>query len=361
MEVITGIMLFFSILGGIDRICGNRFGLGKEFEKGFMLLGSLTLSMIGMIVLSPLLADLMRPALNVIHERLHIDPSMVTSSLFANDLGGAALAREVAVDSELGRFSGLIVTSMMGGTISFTIPYALNAVQPNRHEPLLLGMLCGIIAIPVGCLLGGLIQRIPVGQLLASILPLLILSIMLAVGLMCFPQVCTKVFGVIGKILQILITIGLMLAIIRFLTGREIISGLNTLEEASLICLNAAVVMTGAFPLLSILSRILKRPLNWLSERIGINETASVGLVSCLANSMTTFEMMQDMDHKGIVVNSAFAVSAAFVFGDHLAFTLAFDAAYTPGMIVGKLSAGVLGIVFACLMYGHLVRTGKIK
>ena len=67
MEVITGIMLFFSILGGIDRICGNRFGLGKEFEKGFMLFGPLALSMIGMIVLAPLLAQLLQPGLNAVY------------------------------------------------------------------------------------------------------------------------------------------------------------------------------------------------------------------------------------------------------------------------------------------------------
>ena len=47
MNFVSLIMVFFSVLGAADRIIGNRFGLGKEFEKGVMVIGSLALSMIG--------------------------------------------------------------------------------------------------------------------------------------------------------------------------------------------------------------------------------------------------------------------------------------------------------------------------
>ena len=53
MNALAYVMLGFSLLGALDRILGNKFGLGKEFEKGFELLGTLALSMIGMIVLTP--------------------------------------------------------------------------------------------------------------------------------------------------------------------------------------------------------------------------------------------------------------------------------------------------------------------
>ena len=51
MNVLSIIMLVFAILGALDRIIGNKFGLGAEFEKGFMLLGTMALSMIGMIIM----------------------------------------------------------------------------------------------------------------------------------------------------------------------------------------------------------------------------------------------------------------------------------------------------------------------
>ena len=36
MDAVTAVMLVFSVIGALDRIIGNRFGLGKEFEKGLV-------------------------------------------------------------------------------------------------------------------------------------------------------------------------------------------------------------------------------------------------------------------------------------------------------------------------------------
>ena len=45
--------------------------------------------------------------------------------------------------------------------------------------------------------------------------------------------------------------------------------------------------------------------------------------------------------------NVAFAVSAAFVFGDHLGFTAGFAPEMMGGMIVGKLVGGISAIAVA--------------
>ena len=74
-------------------------------------------------------------------------------------------------------------------------------------------------------------------------------------------------------------------------------------------------------------------------------------MFSALATNVTTFGMVKDMDKKGIVLNSAFSVSGAFVFAGHLAFTMAFDANYLPGVIAGKLSAGILAVITANILY----------
>lgn len=36
MSFMSKLALAFALLGALDRMLGNRFGLGKEFEKGFM-------------------------------------------------------------------------------------------------------------------------------------------------------------------------------------------------------------------------------------------------------------------------------------------------------------------------------------
>ncbi|MBR4960994.1 MAG: ethanolamine utilization protein EutH [Clostridia bacterium] len=350
MSAITIIMVVFSMLAALDRIFGCRFGLGKEFERGFMLLGTMALSMIGMIVISPWIAEILTPVFGIFRNLSGIDPSVIPASLFANDMGGAPLAVEIALDRDVGLFNALVVSSMMGCTISFTIPFALGVVDKAHHQSMLLGFLCGIVTIPVGCFFGGLVCALPLPLLLWNLLPLLLFSVLIACGLFFFPMKCVKVFAVFGTGMKILITFGLALGILRYLTGIELLRGLATLEEGGLVCLNASAVMSGAFPLMYLLSRLLKKPLGKFGTLIGINEISALGFVSSLATSVTTYSMFDQMDRRGIVLNSAFTVSAAFTFAGHLAFTMAFDGAYVLPMIVGKLTAGATSVLLAMLI-----------
>ena len=57
--------------------------------------------------------------------------------------------------------------------------------------------------------------------------------------------------------------------------------------------------------------------------------------------------MVKDMNQRGKVINIAFAVSAAFVFGDHLGFTAGFAPEMIGAMIVGKLVGGFSAIAVA--------------
>ena len=149
MNVLSIVILIFSIVAAVDYVIGNKLGIGKEYEKGFMLLGTMALSMIGMISIAPLLGKWLSPALAFLSETLGIDPSIIPASLFANDMGGAPLSVEVAKDSAVGLFNGLVVSSMMGCTISFTIPFALGLVKKEDRRFMIFGLLSGIVTIPV--------------------------------------------------------------------------------------------------------------------------------------------------------------------------------------------------------------------
>ncbi|MBQ4051758.1 MAG: ethanolamine utilization protein EutH, partial [Oscillospiraceae bacterium] len=117
---------------------------------------------------------------------------------------------------------------------------------------------------------------------------------------------------------------------------------------------NLTFLLAGVFPFIKVLSTLLKKPLSALSKMIGINDMAALGLLTTLASSTPTFGLVEKMDRKGIVLNMAFAVSAAFVLGDHLAFTMMFDASFAPAMIVGKFAAG-----FAALAVAHFAAGRK--
>ena len=111
-----------------------------------------------------------------------------------------------------------------------------------------------------------------------------------------------------------------------------------------------AIVLAGAFPLVAVLTRLLRKPLLKLGITLGINETAAAGLLASLANSIATFGLVKDMDSRGKVVNIAFAVSAAFVFGDHMGYTVGFAPEMLPAVITAKLTAGILAVMVALLL-----------
>ena len=88
----------------------------------------------------------------------------------------------------------------------------------------------------------------------------------------------------------------------------------------------------------------------WFGKRLGVNDTAVLGFITTLANSIPVFAMLEDMDKKGRVLNMAFAVSAGYVFGDHPAFVLSYDRTYTVPMVVGKLIGGITAMALAWLI-----------
>ena len=346
-EILIWIMAGFAVLGAIDRILGNRLGLGKEFEDGIIAMGSLALAMVGIITLAPVLAKLLRPVVVPVYGFLGADPAMFAGTILACDMGGAALAQELTTDPEAALLGGVLGGSMLGATIVFTIPVALGILSPQDRPALAKGILAGIITIPVGILVGGLVAGFPILKILKNLIPVVLIAVLIALGLWRFENAMIKGFSIFGKLIIALITVGLAAAIVQSLTGFTLIPGMAPLEDGFLTVGAIAIVLAGAFPLVFAITKILRKPLMKLGKLLGINDTAAAGLIASLANSIATFGMVKDMDRRGKVVNIAFAVSAAFVFGDHLGFTAGFAPQMLPAMILGKLAGGISAVLAA--------------
>lgn len=358
-EIIVYIMVIFMALGAIDKCIGNKFGIGEKFEEGIITMGALALSMVGVICLAPVLANVLRPVVVPIFDLLGADPAMFAGSLLANDMGGAPLAAELAKTPEAGLFGGLIVGAMMGPTIVFTIPVALGIINKEDQKFLATGVLSGIITIPIGAFVGGLVAGFDFMMVLKNLIPIIIFAVLIAVLLFLFEDFMLKAFTVFGKIVVIVITFGLVLAIIEKLTGIVIIEGLNPIEEGVAIVGDIAIVLAGAFPLVYVITKVFKKPLLKLGQLLKMNDVAAAGLIASLANSIPMFQMMKDMDNRGKIINVAFAVSAAFVFGDHLGFTAGFNKDMIFPMIVGKLVGGVTAVFVAIFMANKTLKKDK--
>ncbi len=353
MTVSDGIiylMVIFMALGALDRIFGNRFGLGQEFENGILALGSLGMAMLGIICLAPVLATVLKPVVVPIFGFLGADPAMFAGTILACDMGGANLAVELSQNPDAALFGGVIVGSMLGPTIVFTIPVALGILAQEDRAYLAKGILCGIITIPLGAFVGGVVAGFPVGMVAKNLVPIIIIALLIALGLWKAERAMIRGFTAFGKGVTAVITIGLAAAIVETLTGLTVIPGLNPLSEGYETIGAIAIVLAGAFPLVYVITKIFRKPLLKLGKLLGMNDAAAAGLVATLANSIPMFGMVKDMDRRGKVVNIAFAVSAAFVFGDHLGFTAGFAPEMLGAMIAGKLVAGVAAVAVALLL-----------
>ncbi len=349
-EVVIWILAVFAILGALDRIFGSRFGLGQPFEEGILAMGSLALAMVGIISLAPVLANLLKPVIVPVFRLLGADPAMFAGTILACDMGGGALAAELTDNPQAALLGGVLNGSMFGATIVFTIPVALGILKPGDRPVLAKGILCGIVTIPIGVFVGGLVAGFPITMVARNLIPIVIIAALIALGLWKFERAMIKGFTVFGKGVTIVITVGLAASIFEALTGIALLPGMAPISDGFETVGAIAIVLAGAFPLVHAITRLLEKPLMKLGGLLGINDTAAAGLIASLANSIATFGMVKDMDQRGKVVNIAFAVSAAFVFGDHLGFTAGFAPEMLLSVIAGKLIGGITAVAVAMLL-----------
>ena len=143
-EVLMIVMAAGAVLGGFDRLRGNKWGFGDKFETGFMLLGSMALSMVGMICIAPVLAQWLGNVIVPLYRLIGVDPAMF-GSLLSIDMGGYQLALELAEDPQLGNYAGLVVASIFGCTLVFTIPVGMGMI-PKADRPFFAkGIMLGLV------------------------------------------------------------------------------------------------------------------------------------------------------------------------------------------------------------------------
>ncbi|MBD8975836.1 ethanolamine utilization protein EutH [Veillonella magna] len=354
-EIIMYIMVVFMVIGGLDKCFGGKLGLGEKFEEGIMAMGALAMSMVGIITIAPILAQVLSPIVVPVYTMLGADPSMFATTLLANDMGGFALAQQMALDEQAGLFAGAILGAMMGPTIVFSIPVALGIIEKSDHQYLATGVLCGIVTIPIGCLAGGLAAGMPLGMILSNLVPIVIFALLVIIGLWLIPDTMIKCFTVFGQGVVIVAVLGLILGALQLLVGITVIDGIAPVTEGIEIVGGIALTLSGAFCLVAFITKVFNKPLLKMGAALGMNEVAAAGMVATLANNIPMFQMMKDMDTRGKILNVAFAVSASFVLGDHLGFTAGVAKDMIFPMIVGKLVAGITAVMVAIFMSNRIL------
>ncbi|MBE5761807.1 MAG: ethanolamine utilization protein EutH [Clostridiales bacterium] len=346
--VIMWIMAAGALIGGVDRIFGNKPKLGEKFEEGFHLLGPIALSQAGMLCIEPILSGNLSKVITPVYTMLGLDPGMF-GSILPLDMGGFPMAKSMAADPLIGAYSGIVVAAIFGCTIIFTVPVGMGMLAGMNEErnDFARGMLFGLIAMPIALVIGGLISGLGLITTLWQLLPVLLLSVLLLFGIWKKTDFTIKAFTVFAEGIKILITIGLILGAVHHLTGLEILPGLLPLQDAMAVVSSIGIVLLGSLPVAEIMQRLLKTPFKVIGKKIGLNPVSMAGLIISPVSVLPTIAMMKDMDKRGRIANAAAAVCSASAIAAHLGFTASQEPSMLAPMLISKLLGGLIGASIA--------------
>jgi ethanolamine transporter len=277
-------------------------------------------------------------------------------------------------------------------------------LRKRDHKYMALGAMAGLLSIPIGVLVSNLILwavspsvratvatqgkpshqlEMSLPQILLDILPLAIIMSALAVGLRFAPDLMIRLFMGFGRLIGILVKMVLVACIVEYFTSATFGTGLfskvfgswgferviadadqiktlaklpdaspNKLNDGHIIrALEVAgyigVMLAGAFPMVYLVRKYFAKPIEAVGRKIGVEAAGAAGMLAATANILAMFRIVQDMRARDKVLCIAFAVCAAFSFGDHLAFTTNFQPNLLLPVLAGKLTGGVCGFLIA--------------
>lgn len=360
IQVLMYIMAGCAVLGGLDRIFHNRFGLGGRFEEGFQMLGPVAMSMAGIICIAPLLSSVLGAAIRPVYHALHQDPGMF-GSILAIDMGGYQMAEELADDPAVGTFAGILAAATLGCTVSFTIPTGMGLYSERDRKLFAQGILYGLVSIPAALVFGALLCGFSLKAALWICLPVLVLAGLLIFCIWKKPEQSIRGFSMFASALRAVTTIGLMLGAFQYISGIVILPMLAPLEEAMTVISAICITLLGSLPMAQILEWMLKKPFSMLGRRIGIGHEAVMGMLLSFLNTTAGLAAIPGMNDRGKIVSSAFTVCAGSCLSAHFAFTMSVKPDMALPMILTKLMGALLGAAFALLMTGRETEKGMAR
>lgn len=377
--IVIYIIMACAVAGAIASIRNAEEGLGKEFREGIYAIGPIFIPVAGIMAAIPYLSEFVRVLVGPLFSAIGADPAIAATTIIAVDMGGYQLADALAQTRD-GWIMAAVVGYMAGATIIFSIPVGLAMLEKRDHKYMALGIMSGILSVPIGvfitCALlavSGLEVRpvvatadpetmhaigLTFGAIFANLLPLIVFCVAIALGLRFAPDAMITGFLWFGRIMYAGITLVLVFSIVEYFTGfftnvfgswgfdpiiADEADQFRALEIAGYI----GIMLAGAFPMVYLLTKYLAGPMEMLGKRIGVEAQGAAGLLAACANILAMYRLVGSMRPRDKVLAIAFAVCAAFMFGDHLAFSANFQPATILPLLLGKLGGGIAGFAIA--------------
>jgi ethanolamine transporter len=372
------LIMVCAVLGALAAIRNSDEGLGKEFMEGIHATGHIFVPAAGIMASIPYLTVAVKNVFGPFFDTLGADPALAATMIIASDMGGYQLASALAASKEA--LVMALITGFMGGaTIVFSIPMGLAMLDKRDHKYMALGIMSGILTIPLGVLIASLVLAfsnpmvrelvttsgtashqlvLGLASIFSNLVPIILFVVALALGLRFLPDLMIKGFILFGRAMDAAIKLVLVFSIVEYFTGvfslvfggwgfHPIIADAEDQTRALETAGYIGIMLAGAFPMVYLLRKYLGGPLEKLGGRIGLSAIGSAGMLATIANILAMFRLVRLMPPKDKVINIAFGVCAAFLLGDHLSFTANFQPTIILPVLIGKISAGFIAVGLA--------------
>lgn len=377
--VIVLIIMGCALSGVLASIVKPESQLGQEFVNGIDTIGPIFLPVAGIMASAMYLTSFITAVFGPAFSFIGADPAMAATTFIATDMGGYQLADALAQTKE--SWIMAMITGYLGGaTIVFTIPVGLRMIRKEDHKYLALGVMCGLLSIPIGVLVASAIiafshpfireaiiagsgdatyqLALGFGTIGLNLIPLIIVCVALALGLKFKPDAMIKGFIIFGKFLDSALKIVFVLVVIEYFTDlpsallgswfgfEPIIADEADIFRALEVSGAIGIMLCGAFPMVYLIKRYLAKPLAAFGKFFGLSSDAVAGILAAAANALALFGIIKDLKARDKVICLAFVVCSAYLFGDHLSFTANFQPSLIAPVMLGKLAGGVCGVIF---------------
>ncbi|GAA0558709.1 ethanolamine utilization protein EutH [Halomonas salifodinae] len=376
--VVIYIIMMCAIVGAVASIYNPDSELGQEFNAGIHSIGPIFIPVAGIMAAIPFISNFIGYWVGPLFAAIGADPGIAGTALIASDLGGYQLAQALALSPE-GWIIALITGFQSGSTIIFVIPVGLAMLHKADHKYMALGIMAGLLSVPISIALIALfIEAMGIGirpdiattgaasqvvdlslpVILHNILPLILFCAVLAAALRFLPNLMVSLFLALGRLMYASVTLILVASIVEYFTGffsstfgswgfDPIIADAEDQFRALEIAGYVGIMLCGAFPMVYLIKRFLSKPIEKVAGSVGLSPVGAAGILAASANVLAMFRLVAEMPAKDKVLVIAFAVSAAFTFGDHLAYSANFQPSIILPMVAGKLLGGVIGMALA--------------
>ena len=348
MNPVILIMLIFAAAGLLDKILGGKLSLSKDFDQGLSFMGSIALSLVGVTCLGVYAVQANSQAIASITGHFPFDPSLIIGALLAPDMGGLPISLEIASTEANGVFSGALLSACLGTLICFQLPVFLSALDKGQMLDMMKGFLLGLVVIPGGLAIGGLLLGLSPKDLLLNLVPVIIICAVLGLAFKLANNLTAACLLRFGQAVQIISFLLFALVIAGLYIPAFAIADYQMVADTFISVGKMTVIICGSMVLSHIALIVFPDQLHWISKKLRTNEVSVVGLILSMTSSLAMIPLFHQMDNRGKIMNAAFSVSGAYVLGGQMAYVAGLTSSMQlSAYIITKLICGLCAIALA--------------